>query len=237
MTKATIRLGWTGFILFCYGCGGGNGVGPEEIRKREDKLRDQIPIGWQAYNQGDWQGSIDFFTDILEQADAVEGIELSARNQIKAEAQNGIGWSFFRQQELEGAATAFNISTRLDRRNADVWVGWAGVSLAQEDYSQVLQFAIQALEVDPEYNSGIRLDPIGRLLGHDQFDKRQVRILLAEAYFHLGRYSAIDRPDPNNAAAQVRLLRNSYRFVDPGQLLEAISEAALELQNEISSGA
>ena len=234
MIKAMRYLGWIGVVLCGYGCGGGNGVGPEEVRKQEDKLYEEISVAWQAYSEEQWLLAIDSFSDVLVETDAVQELDLSIKNKVKSEAQNGIGWSFFRTQDLASAAAAFNIATRLDRRNVDAWVGWAGVSLAQEDYPQVVQFSIQALEIDPEYNSAVRLDPTGRLLGHDPFDKRQVRILLAEAYFHLGRYSAQERPDPHNAAAQVRLLQNSYNFIDPGQLLEAISEVAFELQSEIS---
>jgi hypothetical protein len=54
----------------------------------------------------------------------------------------------------------------------------------------------------------------------------------------LGRYSAADRPDPNNAAAQMQLLKvkGEFRFQDPGQLLEVMSQAALDLQQGINVG-
>lgn len=46
-------------------CGGGSGVGPEEIRKQEKKLRDRLPIDWDNYNNGDYQAAIDFFAKTL----------------------------------------------------------------------------------------------------------------------------------------------------------------------------
>ena len=55
--------------------------------------------------------------------------------------------------------------------------------------------------------------------------------MLAEAFFQLGRYSAVDRADPNNAAAQVRLVNQDFRFKDAGQLLQAIGDLAVELQS------
>ena len=63
-----------------------------------------------------------------------------------------------------------------------------------------------------------------------------MRLLLAEAYFQLGRYSAVDRPDPSNAAAQMRLATGEFTFRDPGQLLQEISKLALELVIENNSG-
>jgi len=240
-TRALLRM--VAIILTCglvglglVACGGGTGLGPGEIQKREDKLRERLPIDWTAYNTGDFQGSIANFTKTLEQADALEGIEQGVRNQVKSEAQSGIGWTFIRLQDLAAAAQAFGIATQLDRTNADAWVGWAGVALAQRHYADVLQYTNTALENDPDYNSATRIDAAGRLLGHNDVDERHVRLMLAEANFQLGRYSAIDRPDPNNAAAQVRLVDRGFRYRDPGQLLERISELSLELQDLVSAG-
>lgn len=231
-----LRLG--AIIVSCalVACGGGTGLGPGEIQKREDKLRDRLPIDWNLYNSGDFQGAIDFFTKTLQEADALEGIELGVRNQVKAEAQTGIGWSFIRLQNLTAAAQAFGIATQLDRSNADAWVGWAGVALALRQYADVLQYTNQALEIDPDYSSATRIDAAGRVLAHDKVDERHVRLMLAEAYFQLGRYSAVDRADPNNSSAQIRLIDRDYRFRDPGQLLEKISDLSLELQDLVSAG-
>ena len=80
-----------------------------------------------------------------------------------------------------------------------------------------------------DYNSGLRADAQNRILGHDNFDSRHVRLILAESYFQLGRYSAQDRPDPNNAAAQLRLIRGDFTFVDAGQLLNELGKMSLEL--------
>jgi tetratricopeptide (TPR) repeat protein len=212
-------------------CGGGSGVGPEEIRKQEKKLRDRLPIGWDNYNNGDYQAAIDFFAKTLEQADTFEGSE-AILNDIKSEAHNGIGWAFFRMQDLDAAASSFQQATKLNRRNEDAWVGYAGVALARRLYNDTVQYAIQALSVNADYTSSNRIDESNRQLGHDNFSKRHVRLLLAEAYFQLGRYSAIDRPDPSNAAAQLRLAKGEFTFRDPGQLLQEMSKLSLELQQE-----
>ena len=137
-----------GIALFCAACGGGNGLGPGEARKREDKLKERLPLDWKSYRTGDYQAAIAAFTETLEKAEALEGTE-AVKNQVKSEAQNGIGWSFFRTQDLESAASSFKQATQLDRRNADAWVGWAGVVLAQRRYNDAIQYANQALEIDP----------------------------------------------------------------------------------------
>jgi len=221
--------------LACASCGGGSGIGPEEIDKQEQRLRDHLPIDWSNYQAGDYQQAIEFFANTLAEAETFEGAE-SVLNEIKSEAHNGIGWSFFREQSLEDAWNSFQQATRLNRRNVDAWVGWAGVALARGRYADAAQFSVQALATGDGYNSAFRLDENNRQLGHDSVDSRHIRLMLAESYFQLGRYSVLDRPDPNNSAAQVRMIKGSYTYNDPGQLLREMSQIALELQLEASGG-
>ena len=241
--KAVFRVLWVFRVLgagclagaMLLSCGGGSGIGPEEILKREEQLKEQLPINWTQYNAGDLDASIEFFTATLSEADALEGVE-AVKNEVKSEAQNGIGWTFMTMHDLEAAERAFNISTSLNRRNADAWVGRAGVALAQGNFGDVVQYSIDGLEAEPGYKSASRLDSKGRDLGHDNVDVRHVRLMLSEAYFHLGRYSATDRADPNNSAAQLRLVNRNYRFSNPGQLLDSLSVAAVTVQETVTSG-
>ncbi len=233
--KAIFLLGVVVIGSALVACGGGSGVGPQELLKQEQQLRDRLPIDWSNYNGGDYEGAIDFFTNTLEKAETYEGPE-SILNEIKSEAHNGIGWAFFRMQSLEAATTSFQQSTTLNRRNADAWAGYAGVALARRLYNEAVQYAIQALSVDANYNSSFRIDESERQMGHDNFDDRHLRLILAEAYFQLGRYSAIDRPDPNNASAQLRMVNEEFVFRDAGQLLQELSLAAIDLQQERGSG-
>lgn len=234
--KQFVNIAKVAVLAFAFaGCGGGSGIGPQEMQKQETKLRDRLPIDWVDYNTGDYQGAIEMFAKTLEQAETFTGSEATL-NEIKSEAHNGIAWSFFRLQDLESAWNSFQQATRLNRSNPDAWAGWAGVALASGLHKDAVQFAIQALEADPDYNSGFRSDEGNHGLGHDQFDDRHIRLMLAEAYFHLGRYSAIDRADPHNAAAQMRLLKGSFTFEDPGQLIQEMSKVTLELQQETTGG-
>lgn len=218
-----------------WGCGGGSGVGPEELLKQEQKLRDRLPIDWGNYSSGDYAGAIEFFTSTLEKAETYEGSE-AILNEIKSEAHNGIGWAFFREQNLEAASSAFQQATTLNRRNTDAWVGYAGVALARRLFNDAIQYATQALSVDREYMSSFRVDDAGRQMGHDNFDSRHLRMILAESYFQLGRYSALDRPDPSNASAQLRMVDEDFEFHDPAQLLQEMSLLSIELQAEQGNG-
>ena len=218
-----------------WGCGGGSGVGPEELLKQEEKLRDRLPVDWGNYKNGDYDGAIEFFTSTLDKAESYQGPE-AILNEIKSEAHNGIGWAFFRKQDLEAASSAFQQATTLNRRNTDAWVGYAGVALARRLFNDAIQYPMQALSADSEYASYFRMDGSERQMGHDSFDTRHVRMILAESYFQLGRYSAIDRPDPSNASAQLRMIDEDFTFRDPGQLLLEMSRISIELQAEQGSG-
>ena len=222
-------------MLLQLGCGGGNGIGPKDVKRQEDKLRDRLPADWSSYNMGYYDAAIESFTQTLAQADGLEGSE-GVKNQVKSEAQSGIGWSFFKKQGLAKSDLAFRQALQLDSRNTDAWVGRSGVAHALQRFSDSIQFAITALEIEPDYDSALRFDGGNRNLSHDNFDSRHVRLLLAESYFQMGRYSALDRPDPNNAAAQLRLIRGKFQFRDPGQLMQAISEEATSLLRESSTG-
>ena len=236
--------------LFSGGCGNGTGVGQGELQKQEKKLWERLPFDWNKYNQGDYQGALDFFTETRDQADLLDD-EGGKRQEIQSEALNGVGWAFLNLQDLDNSWIAFQQATRLNRQNTDAWVGWAGVALAKKSYSEAAQFSKQALETNSilvqetkqDYNSAFRPGEEGVNLGHDHFDLRHVRLMLAVAYFHLGRYSINERADPNNVAAQLRLLGQAgnlnlrdFKYRDPGDLLQNISQAAFELRRESSRG-
>ena len=214
--------------LLVVACGGGSGIGPNEIFEQEANLRDRLPTDWAHYQNAEYATAIEFFTETLENASTFDGSE-SILNEIKSEAHNGIGWAFFRLQDLDAASSAFQQATKLNRRNQDAWAGHAGVALARGKYNDAAQYALQNLSINMDYNSGLRADAQNRILGHDNFDSRHVRLILAESYFQLGRYSAQDRPDPNNAAAQLRLIKGDFTFVDAGQLLNELGKMSLNL--------
>jgi tetratricopeptide (TPR) repeat protein len=217
--------------VWALGCGGGNGLGPKDLQQQETKLRDRLPLDWDLYNAGSYTDAIAAFTATLTKAEALQD-QPEVQREVKSEAYDGIGWTYFRQQDLASAADAFRRSTTLNGQNTDAWVGWAGVSLAQRQYNDVVQYCLQALDRDTQYNSAYRTDTSERRLAHDGVDSRHVRVMLAQAYVQLGRYSATEKADPGNAAAQLRILRSDYRYVDPGQLIRALSDMALSLTGQ-----
>lgn len=231
-----LTLGWW------RGCGGGCGPEPQEGgAETEVELQALLLNGWKHYNLGDFRTAIDTFSAALEKVNVNEpALDPGVRRQVTAEAHNGIGWSYFRTRELDNARNAFRQATSFSSRISDAWVGWAGVALMQGRYADAVQFGNQGLEDDRSYNSALRNGPEWKYislqewqpLGHDRVDVRHVRLMLAEGYYQLGRYSAAESPDPNNAAAQVRLIRGAFRYTDPVELVQVIGELAMELKGE-----
>ncbi len=237
MTQLWFRVAIWPCLSLCLtglGCGGGTGLGPEAIRRQEEKAYAQLGLSWVEYNQGRFDAAMESFTTVLSQAERLAGAA-SIRQTIQAEACNGIGWSSFRLHELDQAREFFQQATSLDRDNADAWVGAAGVALAEHRYANAVQFGLTALHADSQYNSALRQDAVGRSLGHDRLDTRHVRMLLADAYVNLQYYSDAQRADPHNAAAQVRLVRPAYRYADPAQLIRTLSVVVAELHVEGAS--
>ncbi|MBI2502744.1 MAG: hypothetical protein HYW07_05870 [Candidatus Latescibacteria bacterium] len=66
-----MRRNWllVGVALLCSACGGGNGLGPGENKKREDQVKERLSLSWKSYRTGDFQGAIAAFTQTLESAD------------------------------------------------------------------------------------------------------------------------------------------------------------------------
>lgn len=238
--SGSIALGMLLTLGWWRGCGGGCGPEPQEGGVEiEMELQGLLFNGWKHYNLGDFRTAIDTFSAALEKV-SEPALDPGVRRQVAAEAHNGIGWSYFRTRELDSARNAFRQSTSFSSRDADAWVGWAGVTLMQGQYADVAQFCNQALERDNSYNSALRSGPEWKYIdledwqtmGHGRVDVRHVRLMLTEAYYQLGRYSVAESPDPNNAAAQVRLIRGTFRYTNPVELIRVMGEIAAELKGE-----
>ena len=61
--------------LMMMACGGGSGIGPNEIFEQETQLRDRLPTDWTHYRDGDYLGAVEFFTETLENASTFDGSE------------------------------------------------------------------------------------------------------------------------------------------------------------------
>ena len=194
-------------ILLGLGCGGGTGI-LTTPGDQTGTIEDLIGQGWQLYEQGQYDGAIVKFEGVL---------QLESN---RSSAHNGLGWSYFRKQDLKKARETFEKAIRFAPSSADAFVGLAGVALSEGDagknrekYSEVIVNANQALLLEAAYTSN-----------HDRLTWHHVRLILAQAYFYLGKYTKEQSPDPNNAEAQIRKIDVSFAYTTPANLLKKIED-------------
>ncbi|MSS72258.1 MAG: tetratricopeptide repeat protein [Candidatus Latescibacteria bacterium] len=194
-------------ILLVAGCGGGTGVGT-----RSDRDQQIASEAWLAYRAGNYA-----------QADSTFKEALSV-NPTLSDALNGRGWANFslsgregdanrRAEYLNAARENFSRAAAAEPKNADAWAGLAGVELASDNYQKAVSAAEQVLTLDPNYFSS-----------HDNFNIREIRMILATAYFFLGKFSTAEGADPHNATAQVVTLDRTFRYTTPVELILRIQE-------------
>lgn len=197
----------TAALLAAAGCGGGTGVGTASDRDQQISSE-----AWIAYRAGSYAKADSTFREAL------------SVNPNLTDALNGRGWSNFSQASRESdtnrrtdylntARENFSRAVTAAPNNADAWVGLAGVELASDNYQKAVDAASQALRLDPNYFSP-----------HDNFNFREIRIILATGYFFLGKFSAGEAADPNNAASQVTLLDRAFQYTTPVELILRIQE-------------
>ena len=204
----TARFALFLMALLAWGCGGGTGLGaPGGDRAIQISFE-----GGQAYLQGNFA-----------RADSTFQEALSVDPRL-SDAQNGRGWANFSLASQEGdpsrraaflnqARENFSRAVTSDTKNADAWAGMAGAELANDNYQQAVNAAQQVLQINPNYFSL-----------HDNFNTREIRLILPTPHFFLGKFSAGDVPDPNNAAAQVAILDRTFKYTNPTNLLFRIQE-------------
>ena len=139
--------------------------------------------GWLLYEQGEYQEAVNTFN----QATKAVADEL--------EAYLGMGYAFAQLGELTRAKQNLNnviglipvlvnagrISSELgESLNAEGNVGLASVNLAERNYTEAVDFARIALELNPNF--------IHRWIAG--FDVVQLKLIMIEAYFGDGQYSA-----------------------------------------------
>ena len=183
------------------GCGGGTGTGGS-FGSAETLTFE----GWDSY-----RGS----SDPLDLAEA----ERLFSNAISldpsfSEAHNGLGWlnlqragqesgSEERSRLLERARTNYQRAIAADPQNEDAWAGLAGLELAANNWVAARDAANRALEINPQYFSS-----------HDNVDFRDLHIVLAQSFFHLGNF--IETPstlDPNNSLFHLDFLEPGFKEV------------------------
>lgn len=187
-------------------CGGGTGVGgtlgsPEALTFE----------GWEAYQSVRYDRAEELFQNALGLDSGFSG------------AYNGLGWVNFsragqeedagkRWQLLSRAKSNFKEATDRNSNSADAWVGLAGVEVTLGKWAAARDAANKALEENKRYFSW-----------HDNIDFRDVRLILAEAYYFLG---AFEGPSENNALAQLVKLDPSFEdeYKEPSDIIRKIGE-------------
>ena len=202
------RLLIVAIALISAGCGGGTGLGsPGGDRAQGISLE-----AWVAYRSGNYALADSTFQEALSVAPNL------------SDALNGRGWANFSLASQEGdplkrdgflsvAREYLSRAVAAESENADAWAGLAGVELANDNHQQAVDAALQVVRLNPNYFSP-----------HDNFNIREVRVILATGYFFLGKFSSEEVADPNNAAAQMAILDRTFSYSDPPDLLLKIQE-------------
>ncbi len=149
--------------------------------------------GWATFEAGNFSSAeSDFHAAISLSADCVE-------------ARNGVGWCQLRQGWLEQAIEWFDLALSLGLSTADPHAGKAiacrdvGRDRKDDDYAEAIASAQAALEIAPRY-----------VFGHDDtIDWRDLRLILAQCYFHEGEYElanaevdSLDEGNPQDQASE-----------------------------------
>ena len=194
-------------MFLAAGCGGGTGIGTSTDRPAQISAE-----AWLAYRAGNYALADSTFQEAL------------SVNPSLSDALNGRGWANFslasregdvnrRAGHLSAARENFSRAVTAESKNADAWAGLAGVELASDNYQKAVDAAQQVLNLNPGYFSP-----------HDNFNIREVRMILATAYFFLGKFSKAEAADPHNAAFQVTTLDRTFQYTTPVELILRIQE-------------
>ncbi len=167
------------FALWIVGCDHESDDIPSDPAVTVDVLVQQ---GWDSFNEGDYDAAVESFTNAANaQADYLE-------------AYLGLGYCFAQiPDRLTSAQTNFDkvitfsdllvtegdtTQTYADLLQAESYAGMAALELAEDDYTNVLVRADQALAIDPDFQH--------RWV--ETFNVRKLMVLKAEAYFASAAY-------------------------------------------------
>jgi tetratricopeptide (TPR) repeat protein len=149
-------------LLACGDDGGGPGV--------DDPTPQSLTAsGWEAFEAGNWTGALANFGEAV-------GLDSTY-----GEALEGRGWALARLDSIEASAAAFGEAVDAGRDSASTHAGLAAVlrDRSPADYSGAIDAARAALLRD----GGFRF-------AHDpSFDWSDLRLIVAQSCFALGRYT------------------------------------------------
>ena len=190
-------------LLILSGCGGG--ISAYKVGDYDSLMKS----GWSKYNQNKFEEAQQLF------------LEAKAMNDERAEAYIGCGWSLLMRQHPDSALVeffnAFDYTTTLND-TVDIACGISGSYLANGDNNRVINFLNN---YDLEY-----FEDSFPLRDHDFFlDRSDLELVLAQAYYRLGIFSAAEAPDPDNAIYHLnQVLITPYVYTTPDELMEKMTE-------------
>ncbi len=167
-------------LMLVMGCSSGGPSGPS--------FEDLITQGWQAFESKDFATAVSKFTDA------------KAKDPTKIEVYIGLGWSLFRQGNLNQADTEFAQGNTQAQATADLLAGWAFNLNAQKNFSLSNVRADQALALEPSWQ-----------FAHDPaISASDLHLLKAENYFLTGDFSkSLEEVKILNPAFEADLLTNA----------------------------
>ena len=189
-----LGVGIVALGIMCAGCSDDNGAGPEVTAGR------LTTEAWTLFEREDYLGALAKFE---------AAIRMDASY---AEAYNGCGWSGLRLDSLAFAVSKYVEALNNDSPSADPFAGQAVANrdLDPGDFQQAVISADSALARDPDY-----------VFTHDTtFDWKDLRLIMAQSYFHLGQYE--------DAKGQIDIL-NPQNSLDPGSAT-FVEDLLLEIQ-------
>jgi tetratricopeptide (TPR) repeat protein len=216
--KRTLIVSILGAAIACLSCGDDGPSGPGE---------DASPLvsqGWTYFEDGQFDSARVQFEEAL-------SIEPDL-----ADAHNGLGWSILflglppSNEPLDEAVTAFERAIDLELYAADPQVGLAIAHQAEGDYEAAVDYALEALDLEPTYSFRHR----------QSVNYLDVRIVLAQSYFHMGEshypeaQAQVDILEPGNgldpedeSSWRVDLDRDGQ--IESGETFGSYTEALMEL--------
>lgn len=139
-----------------------------------------ISQGWSAFKQGQYQNANQKFS------------EAKTRYGSRPEAFTGLGWGFFKLDDLMQADLEFGSGSTKNNPSLDLYAGWAFVLNAQKNYSTSNIQADQVFTQNPNWSFSYGLP----------LDANDLHVLKAQNYFLLGNFA--------ESLAEVQLLNPAF---------------------------
>jgi hypothetical protein len=189
--------------LVVAGCGGG--ISAYKLIDYDSLIKS----GWLKYNQNKFLEAQNIFTQAKEYDSA------------RAEGYIGCGWSLLMRQEPDSALVEFfhgmPYSTTLND-SVDTICGVAGSYLAANENKRLITY-LSPLDFT-------KFEDVFPLKDHDFFiNTGNLEMVLAQAYYRMGQYSATESPDPANALYHLQnVLVTPYTYTNPEDLMAKMTE-------------